>query len=76
MLDDDFNFTNRRRRSNSSGYSNHLQDFKTKFEVNEPEPVFEDHMAESEEEMGKTETTESLDGNSAVDDEVSKSAKN
>lgn len=56
MVDQNFNFTKARRRSNSSGYSNGLKDFKTKFEFNEPEPVFE----------------ESLHGPEATDDELTK----
>ena len=60
MFDEEFNFANARRRSNSSGYSTHLSDFKTKFEINEPEPVFEEsgHGAEPEDEtLAKAETT-------------------
>ena len=50
MFDEEFNFANARRRSNSSGYSTHLSDFKTKFETLEPDPVFEEelHGASSE----------------------------
>jgi len=43
VVDQPFNLTNARRRSNSSGYTN-LKDFKTKFDVNEPEPVFEETL--------------------------------
>lgn len=53
VLDAQFNFSNARRRSNSSGYANNLQDFKTKFELNEVEPVFEEHMADPDEELTK-----------------------
>lgn len=52
--DEMFNFANARRRSNSSGFSaGHLENFKTKFEFNEPEPVFEEgiHGPEEEEKM-------------------------
>ncbi|KAL5594446.1 hypothetical protein BROUX41_001379 [Berkeleyomyces rouxiae] len=44
LLDDEFNFTHSRRRSNSSSFSNTVRSFKTKFDVNEPEPVFEEDM--------------------------------
>ena len=69
MFDEEFNFANARRRSNSSGYSNHLNDFKTKFEINEPEPVFEEtlHGAENEDDtLAKAETTSS--SGSSVDE--------
>jgi hypothetical protein len=42
VLDDEFNFSKARRRSNSSSVSSQVQDFKTKFDVNETEPVFEE----------------------------------
>ncbi|KAI1327202.1 hypothetical protein F5Y16DRAFT_199915 [Xylariaceae sp. FL0255] len=64
VVDEKFNFANARRRSNSSGYVN-LSDFKTKFEFNEPEPVFEESVhgpLEEEDEDGvltKTETSSS-----------------
>ncbi|PHH50415.1 hypothetical protein CFIMG_004517RA [Ceratocystis fimbriata CBS 114723] len=44
LLDDEFNFTHTRRRSNSSSFSNTVRSFKTKFDVNEPEPVFEEEL--------------------------------
>jgi len=60
--DESFNLVNARRRSNSSNLSS-LDNFKTKFEFNEPEPVFEEtmHGAESdhEDELVKTETSSS-----------------
>ncbi|KAI1443901.1 hypothetical protein ABKA04_004134 [Annulohypoxylon sp. FPYF3050] len=72
VVDEDFNFANARRRSNSSGYSNHLNDFKTKFEFNEPEPVFEESIhgpeAEDENALAKTETSSSA-GSSADEKE-------
>ncbi|KAK4696267.1 hypothetical protein P7C71_g1624, partial [Lecanoromycetidae sp. Uapishka_2] len=37
-----YNFTNARRRSNSSSHSTAIGDFKTKFETTEPDPVFEE----------------------------------
>jgi len=65
VADQDFRFTNARRRSNSSSASHHLGDLKTKFEVNEPEPVFEESLhgpAEEEnaaDDLSKTDTSES-----------------
>jgi hypothetical protein len=57
-----FTFTNTRRRSNSSSFS-HITDFKTKFEVNEPEPVFEESLhgpeEEDHEDLTKTDSSES-----------------
>ncbi|KAI5855568.1 hypothetical protein GGS23DRAFT_601330 [Durotheca rogersii] len=73
VVDEDFNFANARRRSNSSGYLNHAKDFKTKFEVNEPEPVFEESIhgptvdeAEDDTALSKTETLSSI--GSSVDE--------
>jgi hypothetical protein len=65
-VDHDFNFTNARRRSNSSSISVSLENFKTKFEVNEPEPVFEETMGPEEED--KMETSSS---GTSVDDNKS-----
>ena len=70
-MDQPFNFTNARRRSNSSGYSNNLKDFKTKFEFNEPEPVFEESLhgpmeEEEDQELVKTDTSSS---NGSMDEE-------
>ena len=64
VADEDFKFTNARRRSNGGSFSHHLTDFKTKFEVNEQEPVFEESLhGPSEEDHGedlvKTDTSES-----------------
>lgn len=64
IADDDFKFTNTRRRSNSSSFSHHVSDFKTKFEINEQEPVFEEslHGPQEEEEndnLSKTDSSES-----------------
>jgi hypothetical protein len=50
VIDQGFNFTNARRRSNSSSISINPDYLKTKFEVNEPEPVFEENMGPEEEE--------------------------
>ncbi|KAI0105173.1 hypothetical protein F4776DRAFT_479524 [Hypoxylon sp. NC0597] len=61
VIDEDFNFVNARRRSNSSSLSNSIEHFKTKFEVNEPEPVFEErlHGPEDENALTKSETSSS-----------------
>lgn len=71
VVDENFNFANARRRSNSSGYSAHLKDFKTKFDVNELEPVFDEtiHGPEVDDDtvLSKTETSSSA--GSSVDDE-------
>ena len=60
--DESFNLVNARRRSNSSNVSS-LDNFKTKFEFNEPEPVFEETMhgpeSDHEDELVKTETSSS-----------------
>lgn len=57
-----FNFANARRRSNSSTLSSYSEHFKTKFEINEPEPVFEEslhgpEMVAAAEDDAKTETS-------------------
>lgn len=44
IVDQSFNFTNARRRSNSSSMTTDIKNFKTKFDVNEPEPVFEEDI--------------------------------
>jgi hypothetical protein len=64
VKDEGFTFTNARRRSNSSSISHHLADFKTKFEVNEPEPVFEESVHgpvydENGDDLSKTDSSES-----------------
>jgi hypothetical protein len=70
VLDDpEFNIV-ARRHSNVS-ISAHSSNFKTKFEVNEPEPVFEEHVhaaPEEEEEVNLQKTDTSSSGGS-VDDE-------
>ncbi|KAF3393508.1 hypothetical protein DPV78_009360 [Talaromyces pinophilus] len=50
VQDYDYNFTNARRRSNSSNHG--LSDFKTKFETVEPEPVFEEEFPDVNEKQG------------------------
>ncbi|SCN79006.1 uncharacterized protein FFB20_09477 [Fusarium fujikuroi] len=63
IADEQFTFTNTRRRSNSSSFSHHVSDLKTKFEVNEPEPVFEESLhgpeEEDHEDLSKTDSSES-----------------
>ena len=79
MVDGGYNFTNARRRSNSSTLAhNDINHFKTKFDVNEPEPVFEEGVhgppideEDDLEDMHKTDSTASE--NSSVDE--TKSAK-
>ncbi|KAI0012262.1 hypothetical protein F4779DRAFT_569002 [Xylariaceae sp. FL0662B] len=74
VVDENFNFAKARRRSNSIGHANHL-DFKTKFEVNEPEPVFEENIhgpvADEDNSLTKTETSSSA--GSSVDEKDHKS---
>ncbi|KAI1105096.1 hypothetical protein F4804DRAFT_153015 [Jackrogersella minutella] len=73
VVDENFNFANARRRSNSSGYSN-FNDFKTKFEFNEPEPVFEEsiHGPEPEDENALTKTETSSSAGSSSDEKEQK----
>ncbi len=64
IADEDFTFTNARRRSNSSTVSHHAKDFRTKFEVIDPEPVFEESVhgpleEETGEDLSKTDSSES-----------------
>ncbi|KAJ9156343.1 hypothetical protein NKR23_g1440 [Pleurostoma richardsiae] len=68
--DEEFNFANARRRSNSSSFSKGLNDFKTKFEVNEPEPVFEENIHGPTEPVDDdlTKTDSSSTGSSSHDD--------
>lgn len=60
MYDEDFNFHKTRRRSNSSSVDNHIREFKTKWEVNETDPVFEEdvHGAENDEDAAKSVSSE------------------
>ena len=63
---------NARRRSNSSTQAKSLKDFKTKFETIEPEPVFEESMAEPDEEGMRLEhqsTTSTDSSEKSVDEE-------
>ncbi|KAK0720696.1 hypothetical protein B0H67DRAFT_199705 [Lasiosphaeris hirsuta] len=61
VIDEPFNFANARRRSNSSGFLAGADSLKTKFEFNEPEPVFEErlHGPEGDDELTKTDTLSS-----------------
>lgn len=66
IVDQDFTFTNPRRRSNSSSFSHNARTFKTKFEVRDDEPVFDESLhgplAEEDEEhddLSKTDSSES-----------------
>lgn len=59
-LDDQFNFVKPRRRSNSSSVSSQMRDFKTKFDMNETDPVFEEF--EEDDDYAPSEGSES--GNS------------
>ncbi|RYP54702.1 hypothetical protein DL770_010948 [Monosporascus sp. CRB-9-2] len=73
IVDEQFNFANARRRSNSSGYSNHQMDFKTKFEFNEPEPVFEESVHGPElEDDALTKTDSASSAGSSVDETSNK----
>ncbi|OAA62545.1 stf2-like protein [Niveomyces insectorum RCEF 264] len=64
VVDQQFNFTNARRRSNSSSMTADIKNFKTKFDVNEQEPVFEEDLhgplgEETDDELHATETNSS-----------------
>lgn len=62
VMGQDFSFNNARRRSNSSSASHHLNDFKTKFEVIDTEPVFEESVhgpVSEEDDVSKTDSSES-----------------
>jgi len=67
------NMTNPRRRSNSSGHTRGAKDFKTKFEVVEHEPVFEDMPPEEEDhdhiQLEHQSTTSSSDARSVEEDQ-------
>ncbi|KAI6365338.1 hypothetical protein MCOR31_007013 [Pyricularia oryzae] len=75
VLDENFTFAHARRRSNSSSYTSGQYDFKTKFDVNEPEPVFEESMGaefDEEETLAKTDTSSS-NGSVNGEDKMAKS---
>ena len=71
--DYNFKFTNARRRSNSSSHGHAINDFKTKFETLEQDPVFEEEMhgAPAEDERLALEKEESADSisSASVDEE-------
>ena len=72
VADQHFRFSNARRRSNSSTQATSLKAFKTKFETSEPEPVFEESMAEPDEEGMKLEhqsTTSTDSSEKSVEEE-------
>ncbi|KAI0015157.1 hypothetical protein F4780DRAFT_765303 [Xylariomycetidae sp. FL0641] len=58
VVDEDFNFAHPRRGSNASSLTNDLKHFKTKFEVNEVDPVFEEkiHGPEEDDSLAKTDS--------------------
>lgn len=64
VVDQQFHFANARRRSNSSTVSHHMGDLKSKFEVNDPEPVFEESIhgpleEDNSDNLSKTDSSES-----------------
>ena len=73
MADSGFTMTNERRRSNSSSYKAGLNDFKTKFEQIDAEPVFEEdiHGAQFEDDLPSTHrvNTESSESGASIDEE-------
>jgi hypothetical protein len=68
-----YNLTNPRRRSNSSTHAAGLKDFKTKFEVVEQEPVFEESLhgasAIISEDLEHVSTSDSANDLASVDGE-------
>ncbi|KAG8528055.1 uncharacterized protein KY384_006971 [Bacidia gigantensis] len=75
-----YNFTNARRRSNSSSHSHHITDFKTKFEAVEADPVFEEEFHGPQEDvddgqMSHLEKGESADSISSASVEEEEAAK-
>lgn len=68
VIDEGFNLAKARRRSNSSSFTTDPVSLKSKFEVNEPEPVFEEnlHGPTGEDDLAKTETSSS---GSSMDEE-------
>jgi hypothetical protein len=59
VQDYDYNFTNARRRSNSSNHG--LSDFKTKFETVEAEPVFEEEVPAEVDQKGATDVVRQVE---------------
>jgi hypothetical protein len=60
-MDEGFNLANARRRSNSSSFTTDPASLKSKFEIHDPEPVFEEsiHGPTEDDELAKTETSSS-----------------
>jgi len=70
VVDVAHNMTNPRRRSNSSGHTRGAKDFKTKFEIVEPEPVFEDMPPEDDDHIQlEQSTTSSTSEKSSVEED-------
>jgi len=70
VVDVAHNMTNPRRRSNSSGHTRGAKDFKTKFEIVEPEPVFEDMPPEDDNHIQlEQSTTSSTSEKSSVEED-------
>jgi hypothetical protein len=72
ILDTNFNLANARRRSNSSSYGPSARVAKTKFEENEPEPVFEEDIhgpVEMELEDAARVNTESSESGVSIDED-------
>lgn len=75
-----YNFTNARRRSNSSSHGHAIGDFKTKFEAVEADPVFEEEYhgakgnAKIDEHLGleKSDSADSISGGSVEEEEHAK----
>ena len=76
-----YNFTNARRRSNSSSHGHAIADFKTKFEAVEADPVFEEEYhgaakddAGGDEHLGldKGDSADSISGGSIEEEEHAK----
>ncbi|KAB5535103.1 hypothetical protein GE09DRAFT_1063196 [Coniochaeta sp. 2T2.1] len=62
VIDGGFNMANARRRSNSSSFTTDPASLKSKFEVNDLEPVFDESLhgpTEQDDELAKTETSSS-----------------
>lgn len=72
-----YNFTNSRRRSNSSSHGHDINGFKTKFEHVEADPVFEEEYGPSLKDMEqlaheKSESADSISTTSVEEEELAK----
>lgn len=75
-----YNFTNARRRSNSSSHGHAIGDFKTKFETVEADPVFEEEYHGAKDDAGvdehlgleKGDSADSISGGSIEEEEHAK----